>query len=1171
MAPLDLEGGTLGQRHKHYNKLLKETISSGQPVSAFTLGDNDVENLLKIDQACHARDIDFIVSVFKSGDMLCVSRALARSPWLVTDSQYANIINSDYVHTQLFPYMSTKAFIKLIKHIRLNIQDEVRAEQFYLHEKKDTDALRWLTKCSASFIEAKIEKHIDNMKVRTFKRLCEKTNKIFEIVLDKTCYYERARYAQVAMFLLKADVDKFLDVVEKDRSNYIPKFNDKATALIMKKSPKRVIDKFDRYATSIHIPTFSRYLKTDEIKPFLYAQAKKDNDKNFEYYNLRNFFRYDTVKYFIKRLPKNEQFEFVKKVFIDKEIAEADEEKLAAGTEQYDMRKLYIIVRTPSYIWYRFADFERAFKDITEKISKDLDNYDIVSMLAVLISCAQNNLQHIQKLIQYYLDKHRTLDSLYTLKFTAKLLDRTNIYKYDEKTWNLINELFKILKIYDEPNNDWQNTVAIIESVVVYNIVHDQIVPANVQQKFSFKTLKEHGKKLNEEQKEKVFRYLYDLLINKLKPITKEDEFSDTLTILSQILELLRDWKKELTDYTLVTDKIKECVKIKRENSWKGSLLHLYKFKKSWQRLMFEESVAMNPGEEVCLNALKHDPLLLERQSKEVQSLRSNDAVSLRRLLAKLRIYWPQSLATQWANAYKENLNKTDGHKATIRGLCTSLSQKQLLELIDKYKPTDAKIDWSAVDDRILSIQRFIAKNMHIARPQPSPESILFFARGDYLQYALPSLLAIFYNLNITESKKYIPKLLDAPVSVQKHGIRLAYKKLDHETIKKIFFDCWKSSKNVSIRAIIFKFTFELLCNEKDSVKAVSLWEMVELFIDNLTFEEDKKIYELMCRVEQVPRNVRAKYLIKVYDFMKKLTQKVKEEDRDNYKRLTAQLAEHSRQIMDDMPPEFVHGVIQEFIDKDFFGFEDNFGSIHSGGIISVISAYLLNAKDENVQTEKYEKVFVPIMKRAFEKWSEKKNGNFIIRSNFQYLLLKLSDDLRDYVVENKLLLPVKMFLNIKEELEKSISISENYMLLTKWKLTVAIAKLAKKPYSEDKNWADITAEIAPEFGKISLDYLKEDVKTHFPCIYKLYSKALNTQLQLINEESNKIKIYKCFLAENDFIEGYLTAIEASKDAYSYNKDSYADLWNQISEHPSVEIKMHYYYNTNNDYNGCCY
>ncbi|XP_022831520.1 uncharacterized protein LOC111359991 [Spodoptera litura] len=1169
MAPLDLEGGTLGQRHEHYNKLLKEAISSGQPVAAFTLGDNDIENLLKIDQACHARDVDFIVSVFKCGDMLCVSRALARSPWLVTDPQYANIINSNYVHTELFPYMNTKAFIKLIKQIRLNIQDEVRAEQFYLYEKKDTDALKWLPKCSASFIEANIEKHINNLKIRTYKRLCEKTDKIFEIVLEKTYYYERARYAQVAMFLLKADVDKFLDVIEKDRSNYIPKFNDKGTTLIMKKSPKRVIDKFDRYASSIHVPTFCKYLKADEIKPFLYAQAKKDNDSNYEYYNLRNFFRYDTLKYFVKKLPKNEQFEFVKKIFIDKEIADADEEKLVAGTEQYNMRKLYVLVRTPSYIWYRFADFERAFQDITEIISKDLDNHNIVSMLTVLMSCAENNLQHIQKLIQYYLDKHRTLQSHYTLKFTTDLLDRTNIYQYDEKTWNLINELFKILKIYDEPDNVWSNTVAIIESVVVYKILHDQIVPENIQKKFSFKTLKEHGKKLNKEQKEKVFRYLYEFLINKCKPITTEQEFGDTITILSQIFELLRDWKKELTDFTLVTDKIKECVKVKSENSWKGSLLQLYKFKKSWQRHMFEESVIMNPCEEVCLNALKHDPLLLERQSNDVQSLRCNDAVSLRRLLAKLRIYWPQSLATQWVDAYMENLNKTDGHKATIRGLCTSLSQKQVLELIDKYKPNQAKIDWSAVDDRILSIQRFIAKNMHIARPQPVPESILFFARGDYLQYALPSLLAIFYNLSIMESKKYIPKLLDAPVSVQKHGIRLAYKKLDHETLKKIFFDCWKASKNVSIRAIIFQFTFELLCNQKDSGNAVGLWELTELFIDNLTFEEDKKIYELMSRVEQVPRHVRAKYLVKTYDFMKKLTQKVKEEDRDNYKRLTAQLAEYSRQIMEDIPPEFIKDLIQEFVDKDFFGFEDNFGSVH--GIISVISAYILTAKNENLQAEKYEKVFVPIMKRAFEKWSEKKDGSFIIRSNFQCLLSQLSDDLRDFVVENKLLWPIKMFLDIKRELEKSISISENYMMLTKWKLTATIAQLAEKPYSEDKNWADITAEIAPEFGKICLDYLKEDVKTHFPCIYRLYSKALNTQLQLISEESNKIIIYKCFLAENDFIEGYLTAIETSKDAYSYNKDTYADLWNQISEHPSVEIKMHYYYNSKNDYDGCCY
>ncbi|KAJ8712961.1 hypothetical protein PYW08_008265 [Mythimna loreyi] len=1165
MAPLDLQGETLGERHQNYNKLLKTALDNREPLADFTSDDNDVEKLLKIDLACNNRNVDYIINVFKFGDMLCLSRALAQSTWLVTEPQYAHLINPDYLHAQLLQHMSTKAFIKLNKHIRHHIQDEARAEQFYLHEKKLTDAFKWLPSCSVAFIEANIEKHVHDCKLRTFKRLCEKSPNIFEIFIKKVNYYDKTRYAQAVMFLLKADVEKYLDLLEKEshsNSYNLPKFNDKATNIIMKKCPTRIMDKFDRYVSFIDIPTFSKYVKRDEIKTFLYTQANKDKDNNFEYYNLRRFFNYDSLKYFIKRLPKDEQFDFVKKVFIDKENVEAIEENLKVGTEPYNMKKLYIAVQTPSYVWYRFASFERAFEDITRIISKDLDNKNKGPMLKTLITCADHNLEHIQTLLQYYLDKHGKEEYRSTLSFTTDLLQQAKIHLYDEKTWNLVNELFKILKINDKTSSS-RNTKIIVDSIIVYNLLHDLSVPADIQEQFSFDTLKSYESKLNEEQKEKIFRYLYEYLLNKFKPITKEENsLTESIKILVNVLRLLRVWKKQLTDFPFVIDKIKEFVKTKRENAWKVSLLPIYNFNKSWRKHMFEESVTMSPCEEVCLNALKHDPQLLQRNQQDVDTLRADDAVSLRRLLAKLRIYWPHSLAQHWTEAYFLNLNKTEGHKATVRGICSALPQKPLLEFIEKYKPAQAKIDWNGIDDRVLSIQRFIAKNMHIARPQPSPDTILLYAKGDYLQYALPSLLAIFYNLNIVQSQEHIPKLLDAPVSVQKHGIRLAYRKLELESVKKIFFDCWKASKNASIRAIIFQFTFELLCREKDPANAVSLWELIELFIDNLSFEEDKKIYDLMSSVSKVPLNVRAKYLMKSYKFMKSLAQKVKEEDRNRYQSLTAQLAQHTREIMEEMSPDFVTDVIKEFIDKDFFGTENYFGTIYSsGGIISVISAYLLCSKDENVQTEKYEKVFVPIMQRAFSKWGDKRDGNYVTRVHFQYLLTRLSDDLKDYVAENKMIVPVKMFVDIQTELDKNLSISENYMLLSKWKLTVAVAKLAGKLNSDTKDWEGIATEIAPEFGKICLDYLKEDVKLHFPCIYKLFAKVLNEMFStLFTGDYNKVKIYESLLADTDFVQGYLITILNSSDSYSYNKENYGGLWKKIFEHPSVEVKMHYYY-----------
>uniref|UniRef100_A0A2A4JK73 Uncharacterized protein n=1 Tax=Heliothis virescens TaxID=7102 RepID=A0A2A4JK73_HELVI len=1150
MAPLDLDGATLGKRHQHYNKLVKEGIANPQPLTAISLDNTDVDNLLKIDLACHNKDVDYIIAVFKTGDMLCLSRALARSTWLITDSQYAHIINPDYLNSQLLPQMSVKAFAKLKKHVRHHIQDEVRAEQFYSDEKNAIDALKWLPSCSVSFIENNVEKHIDHLKLRTFKRLCERSNNVFQIISKDLQYYEITKYARVALFLLKADVNKFLDIMEEKKAiQQLPQLSDKATHLIMKTCPKRIIDKFDQYITSIDIPTFSKYLKPDEVKPFIYKQATQDM-KCYPFYELRRLFKYDVLKHFIHRLPKSDQFDFVKKIFIDKEYEKYDDgttENINIDSEPYKMKMLCKVVDTPSFVWYRFATFERAFEDITTTISRDLDNENKSAMLTVLTSCADNNLQHIQTLLQYFLDKHKKEESNFTLKFTTKLLKNINITQYDEKTWNLVNELFKTLKVYDETSSSCKKSDLIVESIIVYHLLHDQNIPQVIKDNFSFGTLISYGRKLNNEQRDKIFTFVYEALINKFKPITKEEDLSDSIQNLLCILELLHDWEKQLTDYPLVINKIKECVQIKEDNSWKNSLVPLYNFKKSWRKYMFEDSITMNPCEDVCLNALKHDPQLLERHHKEINTLRSNDAVSLRRLLAKLRVYWPHSLAQQWIDAYLLNLNKTEGHKATIRGICSTLPQKPLVEFIEKYKPAGPKIDWSAVDDRVLSIQRFIAKNMHIARPKPGPDTILLYAKGDYLQFALPSLLAIYNNLNVTQSQEHIPKILDAPVSIQKHGIRLAFRKLDHEAIKKIFFDCWKRSKNPSIRVLIFQFTFELLCKEEDPTISASLWELIELFIENLTFEEDKKIYNLLSKVRDVPENIRPKFLVKSYNFMKSLIDKVKEEDRNHYNSLSADMAEESRDIMEGMCPQFVLSIIDEFLDKDFFG--NDCGRV--GGMISVISAYLLCTDNEDIQTEKYEKVFVPLMRRAL-------TMPHIVRDNFQRVLTQLTRDLKDYVVKKNKIIPVKMFSNIQDEIEKSLRVTENYLMLTRWKLTVALTKLMEKTNSNE--WYDNVNEVEPEFGKICLDYLKQDVDTHFPCIYKLFSNALSTLFDNLDaNDSFKIKIYESILADKDFVQGYLTTIDMSGQSYMYDKSTYEDLWTQIFEHPSVEVKMHYY------------
>lgn len=1161
MALQDMKNESLGVKHKNYNKLVNDAIAENKTLdeTEFKPGEQDLENLMKIDIARNQKDVDYIISVLKCKDMLYVSRALYKSQWLVED-QYEHIINPQHLRDQLFPQMTTIAGIKLTKFIRQHLKNESRVEEFLKSETDPKVAAKWLSRCSVPFIEKNIQTYMDHMKNLELKRLCEKSVTIFVAAMNNKNYMCHV-ILESASFLLNTHLDIYLDVVERVSKHDRPNFNAKATNIIMKQVSERIKEKFEIYSTLIHIPTFLKYFKSEEIKEFLYKQANKDDIQSHKH---PRFYKYATIKQFVSKLRKEEQFDFVKNLFIDKAVLLIDENTLERGTEIYATRLLCNAVcsRTPSYVWYEFAPFDIAFTEIKQLIHSETNFYEQSAMLKVLLLCTGGNMEHLKSVLSYYNTQHLKEEIQFKNEFLTNVVSNTDIHKYDDATWILLDKILVNMDVYIESASTEQNC---LEIVIIHNLLKNKQVPEIIEKKISFYTLKTYQKKLSKEYSNKVFDYLFNYAKKSIEnnKMIDQEEFSKAITWLDYLLNLLLDWNKALTDYPFIIEKIKDFIKIKKENNWKSDLSILYNKKKSWRKSMFEESVILHPTEDVCINAIKHDPALLERYSAEVETICCNDAVSLRNLLNKLKIYWPNSLAGDWAKSYIARLDKLGNHKALIRGICAILPQNKLIDIIKKYVPIQAKIDWSNIDELSLSLQRIIAKNMHIARPQPSPEDILQYAKGDYLQYALPSLLAIYYNLSRVDSKEQVPKLLDAPVSLQKHGLRLAFIKLDHNELKLHMSNVWKTSKNSSIRTVVFQLMFELLRKEKNESKAHELWELLEVFIDNLSFQENDKIYELLPRVSDVPLCVRSKFLVKSYMFLKTLIQNT-EKNRGGYQYNIDRLAEYTRDIMEFMPPEFVTDILTEFINEKFFKSGDKYGDVRSdSGMLPVLSSYLLCTKKEDIQMQRFEGLLNPLIKSSLDMWNEKRERSYIMRRHIQELLKCLLADLNNYVIKNNMVIPTKMFAKIQNELQ-NLSISENYLMLTMWKLTIRLSELIEKSNERD-DWGKISSEIAPEFGKCCLEYLKEDVMSYFSCIYVLFAKALEMTLRDF-PMMIQLQIFEQMLSDVEFIQAYLATLKVFPN---YGRDDETtekqrQLKKIIEDHPSVEVKMHYYNNFKN-------
>lgn len=1152
MAPLNVDHETLGVKHKKYNQLVNDALANETKFGTeFKKDKHDLDNLIKIDIAGHNNDVNYILSVLKSDDMLYVSRAIKACPWLVND-EYAHIMNPTYLQENLFPQMTTKATIKLMKLLKKNLKNESRVEEFYKNESDIKAATKWFVNCPLLFIEANIEKHINNIEFLDLKRLCEKSNVIFSKLVKHVI--GGPADDKKTLFMLNKDTEKYLDEVEQmPRYMYI-RFNAKATNIIMKIARERVMGKLKTYLPILDIPTFAKYLKTEEIKDFLYKQANEDDF----FINYRSvLFRYEIMKHFIKRLPKFQQFAFVKNLFIDKTIKEIDENTLKQGTEMFANKRICTTVcnETPSYVWYTFAPFDVAFNEIKKLIYAETSYDEKYNMLRVLIETTQGNMTNLKTLLVYYNNQHVKDDLNYKNNFVGDLVSLTTIHKYDDDTWQELNKILTNMNVFKESEDDYQLS---IQSVLLYDIVNDKLVPESITKKFTYNNLTQFKYKLDKEGRQKIFTFLYNYVVAKIEKhvIKDEDTFREAVDWVEKLMELLRDWDKELPNYPFVIEKVRTLINIRKDNSWKVDLRCLYNKNKSWRKYMFEESLALYPTQDACINALKHDPDLLRRNQKDVDNLRSDEKLFLKQVHKKLRIYWSSSIADEWTYTYLKRLGHSGGQTATVRGLCMLLTPDPLSKLIIKHAPETPKIDWNRTDEVSLGLQRAFAKNMHIARPQPSPDSVLLYAKGDYLQYAIPSLLAIFYNLSHNNSQDNIPKMLNAPVSLQKHGLRFAFLKLEQNELKQYLSNIWNESKNLSIRAVIFELTYHLLCKEKDENKVTSLWELLNVFMDNLTFKEDKKIYQLLHQIETVPLKVRAKFLMKSYTFLKEL---FKETKNNEYVYKVEMLANYTREVMKDMDSLFMEQLIKEFVDEKFVKYAGKYlsdVSAHSG-IVPVITSYVLTGENKQTQKELYEKVIVPLMKLSLDKWNETSDGDYFIRLHFLQILLRFVTDLKEYVHKNKLIVPTEIFKSILDTLQP-LPIAENYLMLTMFKLAVRITELIEKHNNE--NWDTVCMNITPELSNICMEYLKEDVQEYFPSIYILYSRAVD--MALGNIFPDKVKLYVCELLLTDikFHYAYLTALQIYPNyVATEEKEKAKKFKDMIRQHPSVEVKMHYY------------
>ena len=1150
MPPLTLEGDTIGEKRRLFNKLVEDAIADeNYKLRNISSDDSDVENLLKIEIASRNRNVDYIIEVLKSNDMLYAATAIKKSTWLITDPQYAHIINPVYLHTQLLPSMNTKTFHKLMLHIRHNLKDETRVETFYEYLKGSDSSYKWLQHCSIPYIE-NIIKNESDIPLYLFKRLCRRSVHFltFHTHLKSSVYEVKKE----TLFLLKTHTADVLNILQEHQSSN-PEMGRKKTEILMKTYPQKILDNFEIYCDKLDLSVVAKYMKKEEIKPFLVKEMKQND------YFYRQF---ENLRHFVKNMPEEEKLEFIKQTFIDR----TDLSFFSSGGETQEQN-----VDVAFYYWYEYIPFDIAISEMKKHILAENRPVERFNMLEVLTTCACRNPQHIKRLLRFFFDRHINEPFMFKIRFVNDLLSKVLTHEFDAETWNILDKLFHSMEVYTESENDVQEC---LRSIILYKVLHDEPVPDIIEQKFSFHAFDDKRRTLNQEQSDKICTYLLNYLLNKMRSnnISNESDFCETIDHLDNALFLLDAWGKDISKYSIVLEKIQELLKIRQEKRWKTDMSRLYNVNKSWRKHMLEESLSLCLSEEecvieeACLNALKHKPQLLTRHDKELDAFRTNDAISLQFLLAKLRVYWPDSLAQHWTDAYLLHLNKPSGKKAVIKGLFALLPQNQIIDIAKLHAPDHFKIKWGKADQTEVTIRKNIAKHLHVARPLIPLEVVLWYSKGDYLQHALPSLNAIMSKLSQVESRNHILKLLEAKVSLRKFGLHMVYSKLELSELKPLISNIWNSTKNSVIRTVIFKNTFRYLCNVKKATVEKELYTLLSSFIDKLPSKANKRILKCLGKAAKVPISVQADYIMKSYTY---LTSAHDSAFRDSILSELVSNIRYNTTTVDSLDDDFVSNIL---LSPTKF-------CMNGSDFVGMFARYVLWGTSEEHQLKRFRNVVEPAMKEAFLSWHNKKIDEYFVITNFTDFI----DELIRYFTEftfSRRTAPAKLFKEIKITMEKNMDIKGNYVLFTKWKLVTEFAISMEQHISkmgnalwtgDDENiWNEIKVAIFPALGSRIVNCLKEDTKQYYPSICLLFTEAFNSMADRVFQYNVEFtqELLKHMLCDPDFIPSYIVVSGATNKSYDLKgsaKRIRSEIRKKIKSHPSIEVQLHYY----NDFQKC--
>ncbi|XP_059056216.1 LOW QUALITY PROTEIN: uncharacterized protein LOC131850081 [Achroia grisella] len=1201
----------LGERQRQLNAQVSaaklNNVDFEEIVAKEEISDRD--KLFKIDLASEQQNVEYIVNILKCGDSLYITRAL-KCVWIF-DDKYSNIINPENLQQNIFPFMSFKLKKKFLTTIATNLLCKKRATSFYTYcmdTKYIHIALKFFIITTDDF---KLEA-IQHKSTPFHVNVCEQEDKYmkdfignsFELAyayLESVDDFHRERILYMLRYLYTISNEEFLDLLEKYDSgrNRICCYGLRISKSIMQKHKDRVLTNIKIYINTVNKKVLAKYSNEDNARSYLKSFLPETAE---EFWKI-NYCK--VYKFILELIPKERRFETIKGFFKEKYNEEFETKKkfyelyyykLMTPTEQeaWALHQLNnnkeLLGSENEYLWYRFINFKISFSEIKKYVMITTNADKRIRIVNVLIESARN--QHdLIILLSYFYNRHVNELSKIKESFLTDIIEKHNIFEFEDECWNAFNKILYSLNIYNKTIINNCSTL-LYATTLIYHILKKKDLPDALQQylncEMQWYWIEGHIKslytKLNLSQQHTVYQYLLHWYTIKLQSMDAEADdkkvSKDVRRYIDMILSILIFHKKTKEQCPDVVIKFVNL-------DWDRYKNHT----------MFYKKQDKFTNDDVLVHQLKKDPRVVADRCDEIKKeiLEGNYKYTIKRFLRKLKIYFSDDLVKIYLNLFLDILKSTDPDKlymftvhTVVYGIIQLADEQTLNDLMLKYTPTEPKIDYSKVDLLLLNTQSAICRFACYSRPPVPLSNIRMYIKGDYVRFCLPMFNYYASNLPLSQCMKFIESLLDAPVSIHKHGLRLAFLCFSTEQLKTLIVHVWKTTKNISVRFILYNALFNQIVNS-DETKQMQLFPVLKSCFLELK-EDDQKylidniyiIYIHLLTYNRLPHTFLGEYVECAWQAVNNLSidKTINIERKEN-------VIENIINEIHLLKADFVNSIIKKHLNDMLVEggimtkYTDSLHSLHTK-IWKLSASYIIffadQQLDENVKLAEF------IIKKCINLWSFVNDDIYTIRQFCcQYLNFLIENRYDNKNYEDA----VPIFESISKILQDSLPVFETYLAIWDLQLTIAdrmVVEAGKLKYNTTETAEDkvlVIKETVLQFVNRVGDIIKDRVlsHTHFSCFnnkieYRIIStvESIKNSLDINYETQMEVADLRVIiskgLSEYTMFETYLLAMYILPTTSSrYWSDDYEDVINKIKESNNLQLKSYLYQKfVNSDY-----